>query len=626
MEQRPVSLLLRVATAWRRKLGLQLLTVLFVVSSLLTAAFSYYDYRIEEASARESLLSFGRSLARQAALASPDAVVTFKPDVCRLEAYVDDLVRTERFVAFAAVVRADGKLIASNPRSGIPPEDDDATIRIQQGIFADGEKELLGTFVLGISLRPMQQALREKTEKLLLRSSLGFLLVAALLWGALRTLVLQPLQRLDGAAQRLGAGELDDPIPSLGRSELGRLGRTMDEMRLNLQRTHRSLATQNQQLLESNRLKSQFLTNMSHEMRTPLTSILSGVEVFVDDSGSEDERCEAAVMMYGNSTRLLELVDRLLDLAKLEAGNLLMEERPCRVAGLVEQVGDRCRIGAVAKDVELRVDTTALTGRTITTDPTRLQQVVTTLIGNSVKFTDRGAIDVVARLEPAAKGLLLCIDVRDTGIGIPPEFQQHLFEPFRQADGSLTRKHGGTGLGLAIARRIARQLGGDITIASEPGRGTHAVLTIAVKEEIAPQEPADAAPEHCRVLVVDDAPDNQRLLKAVLTKAGHDVQLANNGLQALEAVERAGASEQFDLVVMDLQMPEMDGVTAIRRLRADGHRMPIVALTAHALVEDRERTLEAGADGYETKPISRLRVLEMVAKYARRPRAAGNPT
>ncbi len=633
MTQRGGTNWAELASSWRRSLGIQLLAVLFLVSCALSVVSSVYEYRMEEAAAREGLLGFGRTLARQAALACPDGVLHLDN---ALDAYVEDLVATENYVAFAEVRRSeDGKLIACNPLKRDTLYSADSVLQIEEPIRIERDGEQIGTFVLGLSLRPMQMKLRDKSTRMLIRGSVGFLLVAALFWLALRGLVLRPLHHLDEAALRLGRGDLEHPLADLGSSELGRLSRTMDEMRRNLLSSHRSLAEQNQQLVELGRLKSQFLANMSHEMRTPLTSILGGVELLVEIAGNDVERRETAASVQRNGEQLLDLVDRLLDLAKLETGNLLVEARTCRPEAVLREAISRSAALAASKGLELRIDLAGIAARTATTDPARLRQLVATVVGNAVKFTDRGSVEVRTSLLPQATGHLLQVEVIDTGIGIPAEFQPRMFESFSQADGSLTRRHGGSGLGLAIARRVAQQLGGDVVITSEVGCGTRVVITIAVTnvaeaavEKASPEASAKsprAAVSHTtapavlrgRVLVVDDAPDNQRLLKAILTKAGVTVDVAANGLEAVEAVQKTVGGTSFDLVLMDLQMPELDGVSAIRQLREQGFVLPIVALTAHALAEDRERCLAAGATGYETKPIARQKLLDVVSRHLR---------
>ena len=599
------------ALSWRRSVGIRLLAVLLAFSCLLSLVASYYDYRSEQSAARDALLAKGQSLARLAALACPELVTV--TDSITLEDICDDLVLGERNVAFAAVIRADGKQLACNPRFGIP--NDPLTIEIREPIRVEREGEKIGTFVLGLSLRPMQKALRAKTAGLLLRASLGFLLVAVLFWVALRAFVLVPLHRLDGAAQRLGQGDLEQPIAALGSTEIGRLGATMDVMRTNLLANQRRLAAQNEQLLQLNRLKTQFLANVSHEMRTPLTSILGGVEALVGEGGTAGERRDAALAMQRNGEMLLDLVNRVLDLAKLESGSLIVEPGACKPAQVVEDACARHAEEAICKGLTIHCDTEQVADRVVVTDAARLRQVVAALVSNAVKFTEAGRIDVNVQLVPGEGKQVLRVEVRDTGIGIDPAFLPHLFESFSQADGSLTRRHAGSGIGLAVAQRLAQLLGGAVEVTSEVGRGTVVVATIVVQPAVAAtkKESPPVVALHGKVLVVDDAPDNQRLLKAIMTKAGLHVDLADNGRIGVEAVQHAG--EPYSLVIMDLQMPVLDGISAIRELRGLGYSLPIVALTAHAVAEDRDQCLAAGATQYETKPITKKRLLEVVAAH-----------
>ena len=582
--------------------------MLLAVTFGLTLVTSFYDYQNEHRAMREHVLSFGRSLARQGALACPDMVVV--SDEPALKAYVDDFVVGERYVALAAVIRADGKILACSPSGAL--ERADAWVRqIESPILIERGGERLGNFVLGVSFLPMDAEFEAKWWRMLLRTSLGFLLAGALVWVALKRLVLHPLNRLDGVAQRLGRGELYDPVPDMGGTEFGRLGRTMDQMRSNLQQSHRSLAAQNRRLLELDRLKTQFLANVSHEMRTPLTSVLGGLELLME---SEDEpaRREASHAVQRNGEQLLDLVDRLLDLAKLEDGNLLVSRRPCHPDRLITDLVERFREQAAAKGLTLRADVGAVVGAQASIDPARFRQVLSALVDNAVKFTSAGSVEVSARWVGAGGRRALEVEVVDTGPGIPVDFLPRMFEPFSQADGSLTRQHGGTGLGLSMAQRIAACLGGDITVENRRDGGVRARVRIDAPEvtEPGPQSLPGAAQEKARILVVDDAPDNQRLLRAFLTKAGYEVELAANGREAVDAV----AAGRFDLVLMDLQMPVMDGVSAIRELRERSFRLPIVALTAHAMAQDQQGCLQAGANAYETKPISGARLVDVVRR------------
>ena len=611
-------------SAWRCSLGFRIVAVILTVSLLLSVVAIVYDRGDQEQSAREHLLAHGRSVAKLAALALPDAVLS--PDGYLLPDYTQSLVVDDPNIAFVIVRRWRGGKeveLEAFPEGASEAIDDSATLVVSEPILVERGGDRCGTFVCGITLRPMQQELRERTVVLLARSGLGFLVLAWLLWLALRHVVVQPVRRLDAEAQRLGRGDLSQPIANYGSTELGRLGRTLDEMRVSLHTSHEALAQQNRQLLELDQLKCQFLANMSHEIRTPLTSILGGVEILVDPGSAAQDRLESIAAMERNGEQLLELVDRLLDLAKLEAGNLLLEKRSVRCDQIVRSVCERYAAEATGQQVELHLDIAALAEQPLWTDPNRLRQVLKVVVGNAFKFTPSGRIDVQARIEGGPESPHLRLVVADTGVGIADAFLPRLFEPFSQADGSLTRRHGGTGLGMAMARRIVRQLGGDITVQSEVGRGTRVEIVLGIAAPtgaaanaatIPPQKPA-VAPAKGRVLVVDDALDSQRLLKALLTRAGYLVELAGNGREAVDAVQKAASATQYDLVLMDLQMPELDGVSAIRVLRERGFHLPIVALTAHALAEDRQQCLEAGATGYETKPITRQRLLEVVAAH-----------
>lgn len=602
--------------SWRGGIAARLLAVLLVVTFALTLITILLEYRTEQRSMREHLLSFGRSLARQGALACPDAVVIF--DERMLKVFVDDLVAGEQFVVLAAVIRAeDGKTLAVSPEDGLQ-RDDDTTLRIEHPILVERGGDRLGTFVLGVSMAPMQAELGAKWARMLTRTSVGFLLVAALFWIALRLFVLRPLHRLDDAARRLGRGELHAPMENLGTTELGRLGRTMDAMRVNLLENHRSLADQNRRLLELDRLKTQFLTNVSHEMRTPLIGMLGGVELLADaPDGAVREEVAGAVQRSGE--QLLELVDRLLDLAKLQDGNLLVQPRLCRPGRIVREVVERFSEAAQAKGLVLSCDVGELVDVERKTDPTRLRQVLAALLDNAIRFTQQGRVEVTLRLLQDGDGERLEVAVQDTGPGVPVEFIPRMFEPFSQADGSLTREHSGAGLGLTMARRIAQCLGGQLTVENRVSGGVRAVATLIV-EAVPCSAPVDQGAEQAvaqRILVVDDAPDNQRLLQAFLRKAGFEVQLANNGREAIDAVQTGN----FALVLMDLQMPVMDGVAAIRELRERCYTLPIVALTAHALAQDKQGCLDAGADAYETKPIAGKRLVEVVREQiAAKPR------
>jgi CheY-like chemotaxis protein len=289
------------------------------------------------------------------------------------------------------------------------------------------------------------------------------------------------------------------------------------------------------------------------------------------------------------------------------------------------------------KGIELAIDVDEDVPARLCSDPVRLHQVVLNLVSNAVKFTEVGQVRISARRRPSSTSpCAIAIDVEDTGIGIDPEKIETIFEPFRQADATTTRSHGGTGLGLCLSRRLAEKLGGRLSVESTPGRGsrftfhldamatgrdsTPAAGPAARQGETAPTAEGDAAPlDGVRVLLAEDGPDNRHLITYFLKRAGAEVVHAENGREAIEAIDRAAAAgDRIDVVLMDMQMPVMDGYTAAGILRSRGNRIPVIALTAHAMSSDRDRCIEAGCDDYLPKPIDRATLIDRVATAGRR--------
>ncbi len=383
----------------------------------------------------------------------------------------------------------------------------------------------------------------------------------------------------------------------------------------------------------ANRSKGEFLANMSHEIRTPITAILGYADVLSDECDCPTARERAAVIKR-NGEHLLGLINDILDLSKIEAGKMEPERVRCSPAELMAEVVALMRVRAEEKQLELRVDTMASLPESVLTDPLRLRQILVNLVGNAVKFTDRGEVRLTARLTRGADSARLVFTVRDTGIGMSAEQIAALFQPFSQADTSAARRFGGTGLGLAISRRLAEALGGSIEVQSTPGEGSTFTVTIdpgplddvppvrqATDSERetsptdAPTDDADAALP-VRVLLAEDGADNRRLIMLLLQKAGANVTAVEDGQAAVElAMAARHAKEPFDLILMDMQMPVMDGYTATRLLRELDYREPIVALTAHAMADDRRKCLDAGCDDYLSKPINRQRLLGSVRAW-----------
>ncbi|MBM3963247.1 MAG: response regulator, partial [Planctomycetes bacterium] len=386
------------------------------------------------------------------------------------------------------------------------------------------------------------------------------------------------------------------------------------------------------------RARMQFLANMSHEIRTPLTAILGFAELMRAPGCSDEDRQQHLDVLDRNSSHLLQLVNDVLDLSKLEANQLIVEFAPIDLPALLDEVVATLRPLAEEKGIRVDLRYRAPCPRTLVTDGMRVRQILLNLVGNAVKFTAAGGVtlELDATIDDDGDACL-ALHVVDTGIGVAPERQPALFEPFVQADASTSRRFGGTGLGLSISRQLSRCLGGDVVMQSEPGQGSTFTLILpagvraseatfaspeAARAPAAAPRPAAAATAqlHGRILLVEDSADNRRLLSVILRRAGASVELAGNGVEALAAIDAATAvGAPFDLVLMDMQMPVMDGYTATRELRQRGWPGPVIALTAHSMEGDRERCLAEGCDGYETKPVRAERLVATCARFLARP-------
>lgn len=388
---------------------------------------------------------------------------------------------------------------------------------------------------------------------------------------------------------------------------------------------------------EANRAKSEFVANMSHEIRTPMTAIMGYADLLLDPETTPGERHAHIQTIRRNGVHLLSIINDILDISKIEAGRMTVESVPTSPSAILVDVASSMRVRAKQKGLYLDVQYETQVPETIETDPTRLRQILVNLVANAVKFTDEGGIRIVVRSEHVdTYAPMLTFEVVDTGIGMTANQAARVLEPFVQVDSSTTRRFGGTGLGLAICRRLSLMLGGDLVVESEVGKGSvfrFSVTTGPLKgvrmldrledagiPENGPETAYHEAPAtlSCSVLLAEDGPDNQLLISTHLTRVGARVTVAENGRIALErALSSWRAGEAFDVILMDMQMPEMDGYEATSKLRAAGYRGPIVALTAHAMAGDGERCISAGCTAYLTKPIGKAKLIAAVAEHAR---------
>ncbi|MDP2206514.1 MAG: ATP-binding protein [Alphaproteobacteria bacterium] len=382
---------------------------------------------------------------------------------------------------------------------------------------------------------------------------------------------------------------------------------------------------------KASRAKTDFLAHMSHEIRTPLTAISGIAEIFEKHQGNLDPKQQQLVKTLNSSTQSLkELVSDILDFSKIESGELELEESPFGLQNLFEQVVSIVSVKAHEKGIGFRFDFEDVKRQRILGDRARLRQILINLIGNAVKFTDKGEVEIKASRIMKGGSAQLRIDVRDTGIGIDPKHFDMIFERFKQADSSVSRKYGGTGLGLPISQRLARLMGGNITVDSALGKGSTFTLLLPVRQE---EEITEAQSDQSlslslsesireqgkaqkRILLVEDYEGNVVLLSYLLDSLGCQYDVARTGLEAVNMWKQRG----YDLILMDVQMPEMDGFTAtaqIRRMEEEKAlpRTPIIGMTAHALVGDKEKCIEAGMDSYLPKPIVEIDLKSKIVEY-----------
>lgn len=431
------------------------------------------------------------------------------------------------------------------------------------------------------------------------------------------------LKELNDVAHKVSQGEFDQVVPVRSRDELGQLAEAINTMTVSLRRQ----VDKREQAEHASRVKNLFLANMSHEIRTPLNSILGFSDLLRDPTLTEAEKKQYLDVIKRTGSNLATIINDILDVTRVEAEQIEIVKSDFSLEQVLNDLQLLLQIRCEEKGIGLSLQKQGEVSEYIHSDALRLRQILLNVIGNAIKFTEKGLIDI--RYEIIDRQL--CFTVKDTGPGITESQLEQLFQPFSQGDSSIRKKYGGTGLGLILSKKLAQLLGGDVTLLeSVPGKGSIFMINVAYapvsiteakRKEVEKQKAAAAAKAESNkeilnlqdktILVVEDTKENQWLLQFYLTKSGARVDVANNGE---EGVEKALIND-YDLILMDMQMPVMDGYAATEALRQKGYQKPIIALTGFAMIGDREKTLKAGCTDYLSKPVEKQKLLEFVSRY-----------
>ncbi|VAV91410.1 hypothetical protein MNBD_ALPHA06-1438 [hydrothermal vent metagenome] len=465
----------------------------------------------------------------------------------------------------------------------------------------------------------------KKLENTILRGIAIFTLILLIILALITRSIIKPITAMTSAMTKLANDELDTDIPAGKRQdELGKMSGALDVFKQNLIKSktfEADLQNQKNRAEAANKAKSTFLAMMSHELRTPMNAILGSAQILESMELNKDVREQVEMLRMGGET-LTAILSDVLDLSKIESGKLDTESAAFNLHELLDQAEKLWAAPTQEKGLDLQFVISPQTPNWIKNDATRLRQIIFNLISNAIKFTEQGTIRISVQATPVeANRSKISLAISDTGIGLSKAQQQKLFTPFQQADSSITRRFGGTGLGLSISRSLARLLGGDLTVTSVVGEGS--VFTLDFETELAKPVTTNEAQSKVgqilksplRILAAEDNALNMKVLRSFLKAFPFEIVHAENGQVAVEIL----AVERFDLVLMDVQMPVMDGVAATRQIRSKvgpNQNVPVIAMTANAMSGDRETYLQAGMSDYVPKPIDMRQLLSAIARAA----------
>ncbi|MDR6605469.1 ATP-binding protein [Pseudomonas synxantha] len=488
-------------------------------------------------------------------------------------------------------------------------------------------EDYLGRVIVGLSNDAFSQRQQEivlKAAILALFALLFTFLVARRLAGSLS----QPIRDIGNAVKAIQDGDYKTPLPIVDDTELGALSQHINNLASGLEKASREQHQAMAQLIQTreeaekaNNAKSDFLAMMSHELRTPMNGVL-GMLQLLETTDMTEEQLEYAALASESTEHLLKVINDILDFSRIERSELELEHIPFNLADLIGSCAQSFQHSAAQRGLDLKLKIPDdMRGLQVKGDPTRIRQILVNLIGNALKFTEQGRITLEAQWQSLDHELLwFTCTVRDSGIGIPAQNLELMFNAFQQADSSISRRYGGTGLGLPIARTLAERMGGTLRAQSEEGRGSVFTLEIplALHQQTQPLLPpraqtGNSSGEGRNVLLVEDNPVNQTVIEAMLRSLGFKVSVATDGAQAIRSAE----SLIFEAILMDCRLPIIDGYEATRQIRQlpGCSDLPIIALTANALQGDREACLSAGMNDYLAKPFKRTDLQQILQRW-----------
>lgn len=483
--------------------------------------------------------------------------------------------------------------------------------------------------------------------------------IAYLIAGKLSRLIIRPIRQLSEALKTVTTNQnYSIHVEKVSHDEIGSMTDDFNRMMAEIESRdselldiHKDLETkveertfqyeiERDKAIQADKAKTDFLANMSHEIRTPMTAILGYTDLLLMPDQTDEDVVYHINTIKRNGSHLLAIINDILDISKIEAGKMTVEHIRFQPLMVIADVMSLMQARAEEKEIHFDANFESAIPAYIQSDPVRLRQILVNIIGNAIKFTEFGEVRVIVGLKKNEHNeSLFSVKIRDTGIGMTEQQIVDLFEPFKQADTSTTRKFGGTGLGLAISKKLAEALGGNVAVTSAAGVGSlfaffiktddlkdvemienpKTALSLYTSNHQKNQHALKIKKVNARILLVEDGLDNQKLISFHLKRAGCDVVIANNGLKGFDIAMASleNTLKHFDLIFCDMQMPVMDGYTAVRKLRQNNYQGPIVALTAHAMSGDRQRCIDAGCDDYATKPIDAQVLIELVIRFCK---------